>query len=108
MSRSTATIACVCCGKPGQHNARGLRTSCYDRHRAKGTLDRYPRRPPAAPRPPKEPHGKRMLARYAELVSRRLSPARIAWELGVGERTVQRYAAAYALQRAEQAQGRAA
>lgn len=102
MSKPTVTVNCACCGKTGPHKARGLRTTCYDRHRRQGTLDRYLRRPSAAPRPPRESHGKRMLARYAELVSRRLSPARIAFELGVGERTVQRYAAAYALQQAQE------
>lgn len=107
MSTPSVTVICACCGKTGPHKARGLRTTCYDRHRRQGTLDQYPRRP-SAPRPPREPHGKRMLARYAELVSRGFSPARIAFELGVGERTVQRYAAAYALQQAEQEQGVAA
>lgn len=35
---------CVCCERRGRHAARGLVDACYARHKAAGTLDRFPRR----------------------------------------------------------------
>ncbi len=100
---SAPIVTCACCGKPGPHKGRGLKVTCYDRHRELGTLHRYPLRPRGELWTPKKRHGKAMLARYAQLVSDGHSPARIAWELSVSERTVQRYAAAYAAQQRKEA-----
>ncbi|MEU8270165.1 hypothetical protein AB0B89_23775 [Sphaerisporangium sp. NPDC049002] len=109
MSTPTVTITCACCRRRGLHKARGLRTACYPRHHDNGTLAQYPTtRELKEPWAPHNAHGKRMLARYVELASQGRTAAQIAWELGVGERTVQRYAAAYAAQQSEQAQWRVA
>jgi hypothetical protein len=34
---------CVCCGRTGNRAGRGLVDACYARHKANGTLERYPR-----------------------------------------------------------------
>jgi hypothetical protein len=93
------TITCACCQRQGTHHARGLTHTCYSRHRGHRTLDRYPPTMPARePWQPVGPHGRRMLDRYQQLASIRPKPstARIAFELGVTERQVYRYAAAIA------------
>ncbi|MER7213153.1 hypothetical protein ABT340_39330 [Streptosporangium sp. NPDC000239] len=89
------TVTCACCGRPGTHKARGLTTACYTRHRLRNTLDRYPRVNAAPTWTPVSARGQRLLAQYAELVAAKASPARIRWELSLGERQIQRYAAAH-------------
>ena len=40
-------VTCACgCGRTGPHKARGLISTCHDRARHTGELDRYPRRQP--------------------------------------------------------------
>ncbi|MFC3984923.1 hypothetical protein [Streptosporangium jomthongense] len=90
------TVTCACCGRPGNHKARGLTTACYTRHRVNHTLDRYPRTLGAAAAwTPVSARGRRLLAQYAALLAAKASPARIRWELSLGERQIQRYAAAH-------------
>lgn len=99
-----AIITCICCRKRGRHNGRNLIEACYQRNWKHRTLDRYPRTlTPAMPEPPISVHGRRMYARYLELAALRPKPsvARIAFELGVSERQVWRYAA---IHRAQQQQ----
>ncbi|MFD1940552.1 hypothetical protein ACFSKW_54775 [Nonomuraea mangrovi] len=104
MSARGALINCACCGQPGRSDGRNLIESCYRRHLRHGTLDQYPRLTQARePWKPLGPHGRRMVERYCRLASIKpaLSVARIAFELGVSERQVWRYAtAANALERA--------
>lgn len=90
-------INCACCQKPGHAHGRNLIKPCYNRHRDNGTLHRYPltmRR--VEPWQPTSRHGRRMLDRYQALAAIRPTPsvARIAFELGVSDRQVWRYAAA--------------
>ncbi|MEU4332360.1 hypothetical protein [Nonomuraea dietziae] len=97
MSARGALISCVCCGQLGRSDGRNLIESCYNRYRRRGTLHLYPRITQAAePWKPTGPHGRRMLERYQQLAAVRpaLSTARIAFELGVSERQVWRYAGA--------------
>ncbi|MEU6781459.1 hypothetical protein ABZ912_19825 [Nonomuraea angiospora] len=106
MSNRAAFITCICCQKHGRHSGRGLIGTCYDRNRAHGTLDRYPRTlTPATPEPPTGVHGKRMYARYLQLAAIRPKPsvARIAFELGVSDRQVWRYAAIHRTQQQKEA-----
>lgn len=106
MSKPTVEIRCRCCGKPGLHRGRRLITACYERYRYRGTLDQFPRsRQEAKDWAPTAPKGRRTLARYAELVAERATPARIRWELSLSPRQIQRYAAAH---RAAQTQNRKA
>ncbi|GLZ34861.1 hypothetical protein Lesp02_70480 [Lentzea sp. NBRC 105346] len=37
-------IRCVCCGRTGNHAARGLVDACYARHKKHDTLHRFRRR----------------------------------------------------------------
>lgn len=39
--RGQGLVHCVCCGRPGRHEARGLIKSCYTRHARHGTLDQF-------------------------------------------------------------------
>lgn len=41
------TVTCADCGETRAHLARGLCSRCYDRHRDRGTLDRFPLAPPS-------------------------------------------------------------
>ncbi|MER7500485.1 hypothetical protein AB0L05_27885 [Nonomuraea pusilla] len=94
---SRAFILCACCQQPGRHHGRGLISRCHYRHTRNGTLEQFPlSRHPAEPWQPIGPHGRRMLDRYRKLAAVRppLTTAAIAWELGVSERQVHRYAAA--------------
>jgi hypothetical protein len=34
---------CICCGKIGRYNGRGLIQKCYDRNKRAGTLDKFPK-----------------------------------------------------------------
>ncbi|WP_188187995.1 hypothetical protein [Nonomuraea sp. SYSU D8015] len=96
MSKHRRIITCICCGQDGPSRARRLIQPCYDRHKKRGTLTQYPRVTNPDTWHPTGSHGQRMLARYQQLTSLRppLSIARIAFELGVSERQVQRYASA--------------
>lgn len=97
MKKKRRTINCVCCQQRGLHHGRGLINGCHQRHRLAGTLNQFPRTvEPGQPWQPTGPHGRRMLDRYAQLAAIRppLSKKRIAWELGVSERSIERYAAA--------------
>ncbi|GAA0402670.1 hypothetical protein GCM10009530_63290 [Microbispora corallina] len=47
---------------------------------------------------PKWSHTKELLALYGQLVAENATPARIRREMGLGERQIQRYAAAYRAQ----------
>lgn len=90
-------ITCKCCGRRGYHGGRNLTRACYVRHARAGTLHRFPRNTkPAEPWQPTGPHGRLMVERYQQLADARppLSVRRIAFELGVTERQVWRYAAA--------------
>ncbi|MFI6534162.1 hypothetical protein ACIBHY_17005 [Nonomuraea sp. NPDC050547] len=101
MSIPTRPITCACCGTAGLHHSRGLIRTCYERRRCAGTLTRFPRLfERAEPWRPLGSHGRKMVARYQELAAIRppLSLARVAWELGVSERSVQRYATASRLE----------
>lgn len=40
-ARHYPTCVCVCCGETGKHSARGLRWTCYMRHRRAGTLGQF-------------------------------------------------------------------
>ncbi|MFI6813743.1 hypothetical protein ACIBG7_18755 [Nonomuraea sp. NPDC050328] len=101
MDRVRPTITCACCGKTGRHQGRGLILACYERHQEHGTIERFPRRIQPSTWRPTRPAARRFMEQYAELAAIRppLSTRRIAWELGVTERTVQRYAAALRTQR---------
>lgn len=97
MSARGAHINCACCGRPGRRHGRGLVEACYTRHHSKGTLDRFPRvRVHVEPWQPTGPHGRRMLEQYRQFAAIRPRPTiqRIAFELGVTVRSVERYAAA--------------
>jgi hypothetical protein len=97
VSTNGRPIRCACCQRLGRNDGRNLIESCYARHRRQGTLDGFPRATqPAEPWIPTGSHGERMLDRYQELAAIRppLTRERIAFELGVSERQVQRYAAA--------------
>ncbi|MEV0382857.1 hypothetical protein [Nonomuraea sp. NPDC050643] len=95
MSQKRRRITCICCQQPGIHRGRQLIEPCYDRAWAHRTLDRFPLQPHATPWLPTGPHGRKMLARYTELVAERASRKRILWELGLEtERSIQRYEAA--------------
>ncbi|NUU22892.1 MAG: HTH domain-containing protein [Streptomycetaceae bacterium] len=86
--------------------ARNLRVSCYSNHKRRGTLDRFPRLTGnAEPWTPTGRHGRRMLQRYQRLTALRppLSTKRLAFELGVSERQVWRYAAALRARQADAA-----
>lgn len=96
MPWSNKIITCVCCSKQGRHGGRNLIHNCYVRHQKRGTLHQFPRNTqPAEPWRPTGPHGRLMVERYQELAAIRpaLSTERIAFELGVSERQVWRYAA---------------
>ena len=41
MTRQHHTCVCLCCGETGKHSARGLRWTCYMRHRRAGTLGQF-------------------------------------------------------------------
>jgi hypothetical protein len=95
--RIRRTITCICCKRTGTHKGRNLVWACYERHKRAGTLHRFPRSVhPAKPWIPTSRHGRRMLDRYRALAAIRppLSTQRIAFELGVSDRQVERYAAA--------------
>ncbi|MET8866492.1 hypothetical protein ABZW11_26440 [Nonomuraea sp. NPDC004580] len=100
------TITCADCGKPGLNHARNLDGVCYSRHQRRGTLDQFPRTAGTAePWQPARSDGQRMMDRYRALAQLRppMSKRAIAWELGVSERSVERYAAALRAQQADQA-----
>lgn len=102
MSGPGPIITCACCGRRGPHYSRRLIRTCHSQHQKRGALDRFPRvTQPAEPWYPTGPHGRRMLDRYRELAALRPRPSNawLAFELGVTERSVWRYAAAI---RAEQ------
>lgn len=40
-TRHYPTCVCICCGETGKHSARGLRWTCYMRHRRAGTLAQF-------------------------------------------------------------------
>ena len=94
MSRQRPRINCACCNQPGDHKGRGLISSCYEYHKWRGTLHRYPVRPHGTPWIPPKRKGLTTLARYTELLSEKASVARIRWELSLTERSIQRYEAA--------------
>lgn len=77
-------IDCACCDTYGPHAGRGLIEPCHRRHSNAGTLHQWPTR------------GSLMLDRYQQLASIRPTPSveRLAFELGVSPRQVERYAAA--------------
>ncbi|WP_157253133.1 hypothetical protein [Nonomuraea typhae] len=90
-------ITCICCGTSGRHRARNLVVACYKRYERARTLDRFSRiRQPAAAWKPTGKHGSTMLERYQRLAAVRppLKVATMAFEMGVSERQVWRYAAA--------------
>lgn len=96
MPNSTRRIACACCGRHGRHVARNLIVACYTRYKRAGALGSFQRiTQPAEQWEPNGPHGRRMVERYQELAGIRppLSISRLAFELGVSERQVWRYAA---------------
>ncbi|MET8006198.1 hypothetical protein [Nonomuraea glycinis] len=103
-------IVCACCKRVGPYGGYGWIRSCYDRWRAADRPDGGPppqrRKPeplsPGEPWRPVGPHGERMIARYAEIAGLGWSRERISFELGVGDRTIFRYAAY--LRRLEQEQ----
>lgn len=91
------TITCICCSKRGPSHGRRLRLTCYSRYLKRGTLDRYPLViGTAEPWQPARPSSRRMVDHYLDLAAIRppLSTKRIAFELGVSVRSVERYAAA--------------
>ncbi|NUW45582.1 hypothetical protein [Nonomuraea rhodomycinica] len=79
-------VACRCCHKLGPHNGRGLRHTCWRRHRKAGTLDQYPPLGAGLPRLWR-------IETYLELRERGLSKQEIAARLEVTVRSVERYAA---------------
>ena len=94
MSSPRVPTICACCGRPGLHQARGLIAGCYSRHRDRRTLDRFPRTKTSRPERswlPHGAHGRTMLDRYRQLSG--LPKTRVAFELGVSIRQVERYAA---------------
>lgn len=93
MSHKRATILCACCDRPGENHGRGLIHGCYDRHRKRGALDRFPLQP-RNPWLPTSAWGLQMLARYEDLRAQRTSTEWIRWELSLTERSIQRYEAA--------------
>jgi hypothetical protein len=86
MSSGRVEVCCICCNQLGRHNGRGLRHTCYRRHRQAGTLNRYPRLNAALP------HLWR-LQEYRELQARGLNTPDIAQHMNVSTRTIERYAA---------------
>jgi hypothetical protein len=93
-------IVCACCQVEDQHGAYGWIRPCYERWKSAGRPEEGPPPlrtweplSPGEPWRPVGPHGERMVARYAEIAELGWSRERIAFELGVGERQILRYAA---------------
>jgi hypothetical protein len=106
VSDRNAFVHCKSCTRYRRGYGRGLCGSCYHRHDRKGTLDQYPTvLGQAEPWQPAGSHGERMVERYQRLASitPRLSLKRMAFELGVSVRQVQRYEQAVRLQAGEAA-----
>jgi len=85
-------INCACCGQLGYRDSidTGWVRACADRWRDAGRPDTGP--PPPRRRGPGRA-ATRQFAKYVALVELGWSPTRIAWQLSVSGRTVERYAA---------------
>lgn len=93
MGKPLLRVLCVCCQKPGQHNARGLIIGCYRRHHRAKTLHKFPIAAPTSTAwEPTGRIGEATLTKYISLDTRGFSPARIRLELGLSPRQFQRYA----------------
>ncbi|MFI7628438.1 hypothetical protein [Microbispora rosea] len=99
-------VTCACgCGSTGHNEGNGYITSCYDRWRGAG----YPKEgpPPARPKTnpwrPTGPRGAATLALYGQLVDQRATQARIRREIGLSDRQILRYAAAWRAQQESEA-----
>lgn len=102
MSRPKRFITCVCCGQRGRVQARRLIARCYSYYKRRGALDRFPPIREAKLWQPVRSDSSLMVQRYQELAATRPAPSKtwIAWELGVSERSIERYAAAVRAQQA--------
>ena len=111
--RKRRRAACVCCGKTGDHIARGLIDGCYRRHRDNGTLDQFPLLGgplrDSTPWTPQTPRATERLAEYRSLIGKGITDVEaIASTLGVSVRQVERLARAHRTSREHAADSGAA
>jgi hypothetical protein len=93
-SQRTIWAACVCCGKMGYHEARGLRLACYSRWKRRGlALKRFPTVRKAGSYDLREPAAIQQAWQYAELITGRgaCSRERACIVLSISTRTAIRY-----------------
>lgn len=97
---------CTYCKRRMRIHARTWCRSCYGRWDRAGRPSSGP--PPRPERPQRTPWiptgriGLAQLARYGQLVAEGATRERIAWEMSIGDRQIQRYALAWRAQQQEQ------
>ncbi|MFC6081050.1 WhiB family transcriptional regulator [Sphaerisporangium aureirubrum] len=89
-------VTCVCCGEEGPHGARNLRKTCYDHHKAKFALHKFPpSRQPAEPWAPSSQSALSKVQDYDRLVADGVTdPEILASRIGCSVRHVTRLASA--------------
>lgn len=86
-------VECVCCGRKGRHEARGLRRSCYSRWRRRGLLRNFPTVRRMGQYSLSTDYAIRQAWQYAELITGTgsLSRERACIVLSISTRTAIRY-----------------